>query len=92
MPQLPCLPPCGKHGMVFHMKITLNISDATMSELKREAARRRKTMSELVEGALRIVIAPSKPQVDLPPLPEFSSGGLRVNVADREALYSVMGR
>ena len=49
-------------------------------------------MSELVEGALRIVIAPSKPQVDLPPLPEFSSGGLRVNVADREALYSVMGR
>ena len=63
-----------------------------MRELKREAARRRQTMSELVEGALRMVIEPRKQQADLPPLPEFSSGGLRVNIADRDALYSVMGR
>jgi hypothetical protein len=49
-------------------------------------------MSELVEGALRIVIEPTRQQVALPPLPEFSSGGLRVNVADRDALYNVMGR
>lgn len=78
--------------MYFHMKTTLTISDSTMRELKREAARRRQTMSELVEGALRIVIDPSKPPVALPPLPAFSSGGLRVNVADRDALYNVMGR
>lgn len=80
------------HDMVIHMKTTLTISDATMRELKREAARRRQTMSELVEGALRIVIEPRKKPAALPPLPEFSSGGLRVNVADREALYNVMGR
>lgn len=78
--------------MVNHMKTTLNISDATMRELKREAARRQQTMSELVEGALRIVIEPTRQPVDLPPLPEFRSGGLRVNVADRDALYNVMGR
>ena len=78
--------------MVIHMKTTLSISDTTMRELKREAARRRQTMSELVEGALRIVIEPRKQQVALPPLPEFSSGGLRVNVADRDALHNVMGR
>ncbi len=39
--------------MVFHMKTTLNIDDTVMAQLKREAARRGKTMSELVETALR---------------------------------------
>ncbi len=77
--------------MVFHMKTTLNISDATMRELKREAARRRQTMSELVEAALRSIVEPAKKPARLSPLPEYGSGGLRVNVADRDALYGVMG-
>ena len=37
------------HGMVSHMKTTLNIDDTVMAELKREAARQGRTMSELVE-------------------------------------------
>lgn len=78
--------------MVIHMKTTLTISDTTMRELKQEAARRRQTMSELVEGALRIVIEPRQKTAALPPLPAFKSGGLRVNVADRDALYNVMGQ
>jgi len=78
-------------GMVIHMKTTLNISDVTMRELKREAARRGQTMSELVEAALRAIVEPEKKQASLPPLPEFSSGGLRVDIADRDALYGVMG-
>ena len=77
--------------MVIRMKTTLNISDVTMRELKREAARRRQTMSELVEAALRGIVEPVKKHPPLPPLPVFSSGGLRVNVADRDALYTVMG-
>ena len=40
-------------GMVTHMKTTLNIPDAVMAELRREAARQGRTMSELVEAALR---------------------------------------
>lgn len=82
----------GRKTLRIHMKTTLTISDTTMRELKREAARRRQTMSELVEGALRIVIDPKKKPVALPPVPEFSRGGLRVNVADRDALYNVMVR
>lgn len=77
-------------NMVFHMKTTLNISDETMRKLKREAARRRQTMSELVDAALRTIIEPGQPPTTLPPLPEFSAGGSRINVADRNALYSVM--
>ena len=74
------------------MKTTLNISDPVMRELKREAARQGRTMSELVDGALRAALRDSKPRPELPPLPEFDSGGARVDVANRQALYGVMGR
>lgn len=77
--------------MVIHMKTTLNISDVTMREVKREAARRQQTMSEMVEAALRTIVEPAQRGATLPPLPEFSSGGLRVNVASRDVLYEVMG-
>ena len=42
--------------MVFHMKTTLNIDDTVMARLRREAARQNKTMSELVEAALRLLL------------------------------------
>ncbi len=76
--------------MVFHMKTTLNISDNVMSQLKREAARQGRTMSELVEMALRLLFQNKKSRRDLPPLPEFSSGGHFVEIADRDALYQAM--
>ncbi len=77
--------------MVIRMKTTLNISDVTMREVKREAARRQQTMSEMVEAALRRMLEPAQRDAKLPPLPEFGGGGLRVNVANRDALYDVMG-
>ena len=78
--------------MVFHMKTTLNIDDATMVKLKREAARQGRTMSELVETALRLLLTKPKATAKLPPLPKFRSGGARVNIANRDALYEVMER
>jgi len=78
--------------MVCHMKTTLNISDVTMGQLRREAARQNRTMSELVEAALRALLQPRNKKTELPPLPEFSTGGARVNIANREALYEVMER
>jgi hypothetical protein len=78
--------------MVFHMKTTLNISDVTMRAIKREAARRGQTMSELVESALRGMLGRPRRATKLPPLPTYRSGGSRVNVADREALDTAMRR
>ncbi len=78
--------------MVFHMKTTLNIDDTVMRALKREAARQGKTMSELVEAALRALLRHRPEEEALPPLPEFRSGGARVNVANRDMLYDVMER
>jgi len=72
------------------MKTTLNIDDRTMERLKREAARQGRTMSELVESALRLLFQVRQPRPELPPLPSFSSDGALVDVADRQALYEAM--
>jgi len=76
--------------MVFHMKTTLNIDDSVMAQLRREAARSGRTMSELVETALRMLFRARRKKEDLPPLPTFRSGGQLVDIADRDALYDAM--
>ena len=76
--------------MVFHMKTTLEIDETVMAQLKREAARQGRTMSHLVETALRSLFRSQRKPVELPELPVFQSGGTLVDVADREALYQAM--
>lgn len=80
--------------MVSHMKTTLNIDDTVMQRLREEAVRRGTTMSALVEAALRRILDDSSSshgrRDELPPLPTWNSGGLLVDVANREELYRVM--
>jgi hypothetical protein len=76
--------------MVFHMKTTLNINDTVMTELKREAARQGRTMSEMVETALRMLLRSRPKRGGLPELPTFHGGGELVDVSDRDALYQAM--
>ena len=76
--------------MDFRMKTTLNIDDTVMTELKREAARQGRTMSELVETALRLLLSAQRKRGKIPALPKFRSGGPLVDVADRDALYHAM--
>jgi len=72
------------------MKTTLNIDDSVMASLKKEAARRGCTMSEMVESALRLLLRAPKERHPLPALPKFKSGGALVDISDREALYQAM--
>ena len=76
--------------MAFHMKTILNVDDTVMAQLKREAARQGRTMSELVETALRKLFREQKKTTDLAPLPVFHNGAALVDIADREALYQAM--
>ena len=79
--------------MVCHMKTTLNIDDTVMRRLKEAAARRRTTMSALVEAGIRHILAEPTSVAGtetLPPLPIWRSGGFRVDIANREALYRVL--
>ena len=72
------------------MKTTLNIDDTVMAELKREAARQGRTMSEMVETALRLLLRSPRKRGTLPALPKFHSGGALVDIADRDALDQAM--
>jgi hypothetical protein len=78
--------------MVSHMKTTLNIDDTVMNRLRQEAARQGRTMSELVEAALRLLFhsARQSKKRKLRPLPTFNGGKPRVDIADRDALYDFM--
>jgi hypothetical protein len=72
------------------MKTTLEIDEGVMRRLKAEAARQGKTMSELVESALRRFLERPRVKPTLSPLPTFDSGGHLVDIADRDALYTAM--
>lgn len=76
--------------MVSHMKTTLNIDDSVMARLRREAARQGRTMSDLVETALRLLLVPRPAVSRLQPLPTFRAGRVLVDVSDRDALYAAM--
>ena len=76
--------------MEIHMKTTFNIDETVMAELRREAARQGRTMSELVETAFRNLFQPQKKAGELSPLPSFTSGGSLVDIGDRDALYQAM--
>ncbi|HXP72886.1 MAG TPA: ribbon-helix-helix protein, CopG family [Stellaceae bacterium] len=72
------------------MKTTLNIDGQIMAQLKSEAARQGRTMSELVETALRLLLRSQRKRPKLRPLPKFNGGGELVDIADRDALYRAM--
>ncbi len=68
------------------MKTTSNIDATVMAQLRRGATQRGRTMSELVEAALRLFFRSPHNKPELPELPSFDSGGALVDIADREAL------
>ena len=72
------------------MKITLNIDAAVMAELKREAARQGRSVSEMVETALRLLLSSPRWRGAVPRLPMFHSGGALIDIADRDVLYRAM--
>ena len=77
-----------------HMKTTFDIDETVMKELREEAARRGVAVSALVEAGLRHVLVGGRPidgkPAALPPLPTWRSGGFRVDIDSREALYRAM--
>ncbi|GIW53056.1 MAG: hypothetical protein KatS3mg081_2411 [Gemmatimonadales bacterium] len=77
--------------MVFHMKTTLVIADSIFARFKEEAARSGRTISELVEAALRLMLErrygrPARKR----PLPSFDGGaGIRGRRQPRGALPGI---
>lgn len=75
--------------MINHMRTTLVLPDHLMRTIKRRAAERGTTLSQVVAEALTRGLE-AAPVPDLPPLPTHRMGRPRVDVADRNALYDAM--
>lgn len=76
------------------MSRTIRVDDNMHRRLQREAQRRGVSVDNLVDDALRHVLDECErtPPIEAgnpPELPVFRSGGYRVNIADRDALYEV---
>ena len=68
------------------MKTTLVIDDGLVNKLRSEAAKRGTTMSELVEAAIRLLLAQTTGAKRKPKLPTFNMGEARVDIDDRDKL------
>ncbi len=71
------------------MKTTLMIPDNLVRTIKRRAAERGTTLSQIVAEALARGLE-ATPTLDLEPLPTHRMGKPRADVADRDALYDAM--
>jgi hypothetical protein len=72
------------------MKTTLIIPDQLFRELKRKAAQRRATLSEVVAEVLRRGLDDRAAPAKLSPLPTHRMGRPKIDLADRNALYDAM--
>jgi hypothetical protein len=73
------------------MKTTLNLDARLWARLKAAAATQGRTMSELVELAIRRLLQERRGAAhELPPLPTFDGGGTSVDLANRDELYRVL--
>ena len=86
-----------RHGCVMsrHMRTTVRLDDGLLEHAKSEAARRKETLTALIEQGLRLVLLQSNPveRRDRVVLPVCNAGGgVRpgVDLNDSSALLDVM--
>lgn len=66
------------NNTVRRMKTTLNIDPTIMTQLKREAARQGRIMSDMVETALRLTLRGGRKRAFLPESSMWNSGSDRL--------------
>lgn len=74
------------------MRTTVTIPDDLLKAARLEAARDNRTVSSVLEAALRehLVRGRSATRVDFA-LPSFDGGGLKIDLLDKEALAEALG-
>ena len=79
--------------MSRHMRTTVRLNDALLNQAKREAAKRKTTLTALMEQGLRLAIAQksTKPRARIE-LPVWNSGGLQpgVDIDNMSSLLDIM--
>jgi hypothetical protein len=76
------------------MRTTVRLPDALMKAAKRRAVETGRTLTEVIEDALRVALAPEKHTLDRTPveLPTYGSGGVLpgVDLDDSASLIDLM--
>jgi plasmid stability protein len=75
------------------MRTTMNLPDSLMSQVRLQADRDHRTVTSLVEQALRELLARDRNVSESdPPLPTYGAPGSRqlVDIDDRDALYAAL--
>jgi hypothetical protein len=76
------------------VRTTVNIDDRLLRQAKLEAARSNRSLGDVVDDALRLLLAPAGRGRTAPPLdlPVFGGSGLRpgVDLEDKEGLAAVL--
>lgn len=76
--------------MLICMRTTVNLPDALLREAKNQARREGKTLTSLMEESLRARLdRRDLAEVDIS-LPTWKSGGMLVDIDDREALWDAL--
>lgn len=79
--------------MLFCMRTTLNIDDGVMRDLKRRAAETGRSLTSLIEEAIRSLLdRQTQPEPDYRLRWMIVEGGARpgINLSDRDALIDLM--
>jgi len=80
--------------MLGCVRTTLTMDDALMQQVKELAARSHRTMSEVIEDAVRVLLARQVPRDSTAELvlPTFGGSGLRpgVDLDDKESLAALL--
>ena len=84
-----------RYDMSRHMRTTVRLDDALLERAKREAARRRETLTSLIERGLRLVLASPerRPQGRYVEIPVCREGGGTlpgVDLDDSSALLDII--
>ena len=78
--------------MIVCMRTSMNLPDALLAAAKQRAARDGRTVTSLVEEALRDLLDKPPSRVYAEPLPTYAAPGSRllIDISDREALYAAL--
>lgn len=79
--------------MLVHMRTTMNLPDGLMEAVKERATTSGRTVTSIVEDALRLFLAADpEGEPDDEPLPSFGAPGGRilVDLEDKDALWAVL--
>ena len=71
-------------------RTTMALNELLVDRVRDIANREERTFQDVANELLRLGLEVRKTRTDAEPLPAFETGGARLDVADRDALYDLM--